>query len=181
MNQYRKTPRANFLDYSAGKYFVTACTKDKRHYFGSIVNGEMRLSDIGRFVELQLNSVSAYCKGIEVPLFVVMPNHIHAIVCIKGENMPLEYVDGDLRQRSPNPALRANAASPRGVPVLSRFMSSFKGAVTKYAKSRNLDFGWQARYHDHYIRGNHDGNKISEYIMNNVARWQEDCFYKDEV
>jgi len=28
-------------------YFVTICTKDRRHYFGEIINGKMNLSKIG--------------------------------------------------------------------------------------------------------------------------------------
>lgn len=45
-----------------------------------------------------------------------------------------------------------------------------------YARRNNIDFGWQSRYHDHIIRGAHDGNRIADYIKNNVARWGADCF-----
>lgn len=181
MEQYRKSPRAKFLDYDGGDYFITICTGNKKQYFGKISDGEMHLSEIGLFVESQLKSASEYCKDIEIPLFVVMPNHIHAIVSVSCNDIPLKYIDGNLQQRSPNPTLRANPTCRRHVPTLSRYISSLKGSVTKFAKSHNLEFGWQPRYHDHYIRGNNDGNRISDYILNNVARWQEDCFFKDEI
>lgn len=181
MEQFRKSPRVGFLDYDNGDYFITICTKNKVHYFGDIYNGEMHLSALGKFVETQLGMASTFNKGIDVPVFTVMPNHIHAIVCIKCRDMPLACSSGDAQQRSPNPSLRVNPAYQRHVPALSRYISSLKGAVSKFAKSNGHDFDWQPRFHDHYIRGSHDGNRIAEYIINNVARWQEDCFNQDEI
>lgn len=171
MEQYRKTPRANFLDYDCGDYFITICTKDRKHYFGEIENAEMKLSVIGRFVDEQLSKCSEFCSSISIPLHVVMPNHIHLIVSLSGDG-----ITNGSAQRNPNPALRANPTCQRHVPTLSKYISSLKGTVTKYARSLNVEFGWQLRYHDHMIRGSRDGNNISEYIINNVARWQKDCF-----
>lgn len=181
MDQYRKTPRAKFLDYDGGDYFVTICTRHRKHYFGDIYNNKMHLSKIGEFIELQLISASGFCKEITVPLFVVMPNHIHAIVSVKAQKIPLTCFAGNTLQRSPNPSLRANSTCQRHVPTLSRYISSLKGAVTKFARSIGLDFAWQGRYHDHLIRGNRDGNNIAEYIMNNVTKWPDDCFYQNEI
>ena len=124
MTQYRKTPRANFLDYDGGDYFVTMCTKNRKHCFGGIIDGDIPIS-----------------------------------------------------QRSLNPDFRYDPTCRRHMPVLSRYISSFKGAVTKYARRMGAEFYWQNRYHDHLIRGHQDGNHIAEYIMNNVARWAYDCFY----
>ena len=36
---------------------------------------------------------------------------------------------------------------------------------------------FQRSYHDHVIRNEDDYLKIWQYIDNNPARWQEDCFY----
>lgn len=172
MEQYRKTPRANFLDYDDGMYFVTICTRNREHWFGEIIDDEMQFTQIGEFAHEQLSKAKDFNANIEVPLFVVMPNHIHAIVAVEDssdEDMPAE-------QRSPNPSLRAFATCQRHVPTLSRYINSFKGTVTKFASSINKEFSWQGRYHDHYIRGVKDGNNIADYIENNVARWANDCF-----
>lgn len=180
MEQYRKSPRATFLDYESGNYFITICTRDRKHYFGEIENAEMHFSEIGKFAELQLCKAKEFNSKIDVPLYVVMPNHIHLIVSIcRDKSSTCEIID--IEQRSPNPFYRANSTCQRHVPTLSRYISTLKGAVTKFARSCNLEFGWQTRYHDHYIRGNRDANKISEYILNNVANWHYDCFYKDEI
>ena len=36
---------------------------------------------------------------------------------------------------------------------------------------------WQASYHDHIIRDEHDFQLHWEYIDNNPARWAEDEYY----
>ena len=177
MPQYRRSPRAEFLNYDDGCYFVTICTRNRQHYFGRITNGEMQLSEIGVFITEQLIAASDYCSDVAVKSFVVMPNHVHAIICIDRRDVPLARLKQDSRQRCPNPSLRGDPTCQRHVPTLSRYISSLKGAVTKFARSHALEFGWQERYHDHLIRGNHDGKLIMEYISRNVDEWQKDCLY----
>ena len=84
----RKSPRADFHDYSCGDYFVTICTHDKRHYFGEVDNGEMRLSAIGEFVDAELAGLSSHYPYSDVLMWVVMPNHLHAIIHIDDETTP---------------------------------------------------------------------------------------------
>ena len=151
----RKSPRANFHDYNGGNYFVTICTKEKRHYFGEIIDGRMVLSLIGRFANEGLASIHTHHAYVEVPLYVVMPNHIHAIVCI---HRPIGQ-SGDL---------------PTGRTALSVVVGGYKQSVTRFARQNGVRFAWQARYHDHIIRGTEDGNKIACYIESNVSRWDAD-------
>lgn len=176
MNQYRKSPRAFFLDYDQGNFFITICTYHRKHFFGEVIDGRMNLSQIGDFANKQLSHANIFYPSIHIPIFVVMPNHIHAIMQVVGEQQ-LNQSDTDLLQRSPNPSFRANPNIARKIPILSKYISSFKGIVTKYAKSLGMEFGWQPRYHDHLIRGTNDGNRIAEYIQNNPALWTKDCFY----
>lgn len=154
----QKNIRAEFHDYSGGDYFVTICTRDKKHYFGEIQNGEIEFSDLGSFADKQLRELHNHHKYVKVPLFVVMPNHIHAIISIfEPEDAP-ECI----------PTMRT---------ALSVVVGCFKQSVTIYARRNNFEFGWQKRFHDHIIRDKRDGNMISNYIMNNVFNWEGDCFY----
>lgn len=175
MAQYRKSPRAPFIDYDEGAYFITICTKNSRYYFGDINDGIMYLSKIGSFVSEQLRRASEINPSVRVDTYVVMPNHIHAIIFLSKNPEP-----NSSAQRPPNPSLRANAELPRYVPALSRYVNSFKGAVTKYAKSIGCEFGWHSRYHDHLIRGHKEELHIAQYIIDNVKKWEEDCFYPDK-
>ena len=149
----RKSPRATFHDYAVGDYFVTICTKGKQHFFGKIFDGDMHLSPIGTIANLQFADISKHYSYAQALLWVVMPNHVHAIIRIKIERM------------------RETGRSP-----LSIVVGGIKRAVTLYAQRNNIVFGWQSRYHDHIIRGTHDGNNIAEYIQTNVERWDNDCF-----
>ncbi len=155
----RKNIRAEFHDYSGGDYFVTICTHDREHYFGEITDGEVQFTEIGRYADYALSTLASHYKYVDVPLHVVMPSHIHAIISIFGPIDGLGCI----------PAKRT---------ALSVVVAGLKQSVTCYARRNRIDFGWQKRYHDHIIRGTRDGNHIAEYIENNVVRWGEDCYNK---
>lgn len=153
----RKNIRAEFHNYSGGDYFITICTRDKELYFGKIINGEMIFSEIGNYTDQAMKTLHTHYSYVEVPLYVIMPNHVHAIISIYE-----------------------NADAPGSIPTirtaLGVVVGGFKQNVTRYARRNNITFGWQSRYHDHIIRGIRDGNMIARYIENNVARWTNDCF-----
>ncbi len=97
-NKYRiPSARAYWHDYNGGVYFVTICTKNREHYFGEITHcrdvarnvstePQMQLSPIGQYAYEQFMNVKSHYPYAEIPLFVIMPDHIHAIVTIDGEN-----------------------------------------------------------------------------------------------
>lgn len=61
---------------------------------------------------------------------------------------------------------------------VSTIIRSYKSAVTKYAHRLGFEFEWQTRFYDHIIRDGKSYQNISDYIINNPARWQDDKFYK---
>jgi REP element-mobilizing transposase RayT len=80
---HRRSIRMKGYDYSQpGAYFVTICTHGKQSLFGKIVDGEMQLNDFGKVVEFTWNDLVNHVDGIELGPFVIMPNHIHAIIHI---------------------------------------------------------------------------------------------------
>ena len=82
-NKYRiATTRADWHDYNLGAYFVTVCTHDRKHYFGDIYKSQMIFSDIGKYADEQFLRVTDHYKYAQIPLWVIMPNHIHAIIYI---------------------------------------------------------------------------------------------------
>lgn len=161
----RKSPRASFFEYNEGRFFITVCTSMKKHYFGEIHDCEMHLSEIGKFLKNELENSKIHHPHIDVPLFVVMPNHWHAIVIVDTPKDVARCVP-TTQQRLIN----------KSIPLLSAFIRSVKSATTKFATAHQLRFKWQGRFHDHAIRGP-ELNKIAEYIENNIARWSSDCFF----
>jgi len=79
----RRSIRLQDYDYaSAGAYFITLVTKERKCLFGDIVDGEIRLNDCGQTVQEEWQKSAQIRKEIELDAFVVMPNHVHAIFVI---------------------------------------------------------------------------------------------------
>ena len=164
----RKSPRAEWLTYNEGDFFVTVCTKDKIHFFGEIVDGRMTFTEVGEYLDRELHDFFMHHHEIEVLLYTVMPNHFHAIVRINGYSMCADRA---------RPVPTSGQSQSRRNTVLTTYIGSLKSAVSKFAHSKGVLFAWQSRFHDHVIRGTDDGNRIAQYIINNVAKWDADCFY----
>jgi len=83
-NKYRiASARLHNWDYSSnGAYFITICTQNKEHYFGTINDGKMVLSEIGKLVEQFWIEIPNQFLFIELGNFVIMPNHVHGIIII---------------------------------------------------------------------------------------------------
>jgi REP element-mobilizing transposase RayT len=53
-----------------------------------VVDGQIHLSVIGKHLDDNLQNISTHYPYVEIPLFVVMPNHWHAVVFIDSEKTP---------------------------------------------------------------------------------------------
>jgi putative transposase len=160
----RKSPRLQGYDYSqSGSYFVTICTYERLHRFGRIEDGQMILNDLGRVVEDALIDLPTLWNTIEIDSFVIMPNHLHAIITLSATAVK-------------PPQLRT--------PTLGQIIGAFKAGITRTAREHNLllvdtesERLWQGRYHDHIIRDERTFNKIQTYIAENPAHWADDTFF----
>ena len=193
--------RADWHEYDGGVYFVTICTQNREHYFGEIGKNnndepKMELTPIGQFAEEQLRNVTQHYPYAEIPLWVIMPNHVHAIVVINDTNCRdvarnvsannLENHNLDVARNVSTVAVddfgkneyMAQKSPKYG--TLSVVMRGIKSAVTKFANDNNISFAWQARFFDHIVRNQNEMNSIAEYIENNVAKWESDKFYNNE-
>ena len=188
----RKSPRAKWHDYNGAEYFVTICTKNRLHFFGEVVDGAMQLTDVGNHASQCIMKISEIHPDVEVPLFVVMPNHIHMVILLDGgvglpSSVGLPPSVGLPQCDSPtndNPASaekdtemqrRANCCGR-----LSHIIGQFKSAVTKFANANQIPFSWQPRYHDRIVRNRNEMNRIALYIEQNPMKWEMDCFYGGE-
>jgi len=84
-NKYRiPSARWQSWDYSSeGLYFITINTVHHCCLFGSIVNKEMYLSEYGRIVAYEWDKSFEIRQELFCDAFVIMPNHIHAILRIE--------------------------------------------------------------------------------------------------
>jgi REP element-mobilizing transposase RayT len=165
-NKYRiSSARRPDWDYgSHGLYFITICTKDRVRYFGEITEesgietqsiASLRRTALGEVAYDNLLAIPSYHPYIELDEFVIMPDHIHAILFI---NKPYRAV-WETSKFGPQ---RSNLAS---------VMRGYKSSVTKFATMNNIEFEWQPRYHDRVIRDHQEYLNIRDYIYNNVDLW----------
>ncbi|MBN2812894.1 MAG: hypothetical protein JXQ80_02395 [Bacteroidales bacterium] len=87
-NKYRiSSARAPFRDYAQeGLYYITICTFQRAPIFGHIENLSMMLSPEGIIVQEEWNKSFEIRKELFCDTFVIMPNHLHAILRIENTN-----------------------------------------------------------------------------------------------
>ncbi|MCK5912820.1 MAG: transposase [Desulfuromusa sp.] len=162
--RHRRSIRLRDYDYStAGAYFVTICTFERECLLGDVVNGEMRLSDMGQLVAPIWDSLGQRYPDAEVDAFVIMPNHIHGIITINGDVQVGAIHESPLQNR------RAM--------TLSRVIGYLKMNAAKRINQLRDNPGapvWQRNYYERVIRNGRELQSIQQYIVDNPAKWQED-------
>ena len=100
----RKQLRLEDYDYSQqGTYFITICVKNRLEILGNINDNEINLAKEGIIAKSYIETIEKVFEGIILDEYVIMPNHIHAIISIVKQNKV----------------------------TLSRIINQYKGAVTK--------------------------------------------------
>lgn len=108
----------------------------------------MNLTEIGLFADEQLKNVTAHYPYSEIPIWVVMPNHIHAIVTINNEfGLNDEKYSKSCRAVARNDATNEkneymSSLSPKQN-TLSVVIRGLKSAITKFANEHSIPFAWQ--------------------------------------
>jgi REP element-mobilizing transposase RayT len=78
---HRRSIRLKGYDYAQpGAYFITICVRERECTLGHVEDGEMVLSDLGQIAHDFWAQVSVHFPNASIDTFVVMPNHIHAVI-----------------------------------------------------------------------------------------------------
>ncbi|MFH1938588.1 MAG: transposase [bacterium] len=166
----RRSIRLQRYDYSLpGAYFITICIHKQKML--------LKIKDVQMMIRSVWSSLPDRFLSLKLDEFVIMPNHIHAILCINivGADLVSARNKADL-------VFARNKTTPISAPTISRIVQAFKSITTyKYilgVKENNWPlFGkrlWQRNYYDHIIRSEKSLNYIREYIVNNPIRWEFD-------
>lgn len=183
----RRSTRLAGYDYREnGAYFVTIVTGGRECLFQ-----DPGYREIAEQVWRHLVRRSNHGRTDE---FVVMPNHIHAIIWISNR-LPVgaqhtsksECDPGDEQQSGSGMSLENRRAAPlrgtdRGMPVvtpgsLGAIVRGYKSAVARRINEMRGTPGarvWQSRYHERIIRAERHLNAVRAYILDNPRRWAED-------
>ena len=159
----RKHPRLDHYDYStAGAYFITICTQSRRCLLSRIVGrglapAEIQYTTYGQIAQEQLLLLEQRYPSLKIDQYVIMPNHIHAILL-------LEEMAGDSQH-----------------PTIMDIVCAYKSLTTRQCKKvQPIDKLFQTSFYEHVIRGREDYNEIAEYISNNPKQWELDKLYSKE-
>ena len=201
---HRRSIRLKGYDYAqAGLYFITVCCDRRKNPrwnpFGHIENGVLHLNDAGRMVEKWYYELENKYPDKRCHEMVVMPNHIHFIIENMAMGAPVRAplcgrpVNQTADREHPTPKPNDNRNIPPYGPDNKKYgatigdaMDWFKTMTTnEYIRGvKTLDWPpfnkklWQRNYYEHIIRDQQSYLRISEYIRNNPAKWQDDKFFE---
>ena len=154
----RKSTRLKNFDYSsAGAYFVTICVRDRMHILSEITVGEglappeftVKLKPCGEIVKEQLQLIEIRFQGVTVEDYVIMPDHIHAVIFLRG---------------------KAGGASPS--PTLNDVICAFKSLTSRSCKQKyGIEKMFQRSFAEHIVRDREDYETRRKYIYENPKRW----------
>lgn len=170
----RRGLRLRGYDYTqAGAYFVTLCTQGRQCLFGHVIGGDMRLNALGAIVAEEWRKTAEIRQEVMLDAFVVMPNHVHAVVLIVGAYGVAGAHGG--------PPVGAHGRAPlhlyRPPRSLGALIAGLKSATTRRINEHRGTPSarvWQRNYYEHVIRGQEDLHRIRGYIADNPGAWSID-------
>ena len=168
----RKSTRLKNFDYSsAGAYFVTICVRDRMQILSEIVRTDLtsanktigiavgeglappeitvKLKPCGEIVKEQLQLIETRFPSVTVEDYVIMPDHIHAVIFLHG---------------------KAGGASPS--PTLDDVICAFKSLTSRSCKQKyGIEKIFQRSSAEHIVRDREDYETRRKYIYENPKRW----------
>ena len=180
-----------------------ACLFGKITVGANRIRPEMILNEFGQIAHDEWLKTLEIRNNVKLGAFVVMPNHIHGIIEItrRGElHSPLELHSPNeshspIESHSPNEShspidshspnkwgdliIKGECNSPLRGPsnTIGAIVRGYKSSVTKQLNLLNIGcVVWQRNYYEHIIRDEKSYHNISNYILNNPAKWAEDKF-----
>ena len=168
----RKSTRLKNFDYSsAGAYFVTICVRDRMQILSEIIRDDITATDktsgiavgeglappeitvklkpCGEIVKEQLQLIGTRSPNVTVEDYVIMPDHIHAVISLHG---------------------KAGGASPS--PTLDDVICAFKSLTSRSCKQKyGIEKMFQRSSAEHIVRDREDYETRRKYIYENPKRW----------
>lgn len=180
----RRSIRLTNYDYSQpGSYFITICTfasgrgtacRAHPPIFGDICDGVMNLNKYGEIADKRWLDIPEHFKNVDLDEYVIMPNHVHGIITINGEEGTA------CRATTPDKEQLMKPINKFSNPIsgeLATIIRSYKAAVTKQIneiRGTNSPAVWQRNYYEHIIRNRADYEEIRGYIVANPSKWEKD-------
>ena len=146
----------------------------------------MVLNETGKIVQRVWNELQQHYPDIECDEFIIMPNHVHMIVCIRNsidvgagfprpnENKPNE--NGCVLSESGISSDLGGETPPLQI-ALGRIIAWMKYRSTVLINRIREMPGipiWQRNYYERVIRDENELSRIQKYIIDNPRNWDVD-------
>jgi REP element-mobilizing transposase RayT len=157
--------------------------------FGEIIEDKMKENQYGKVVRSCWSDLPSHYTNIHLDEFIIMPNHVHGIINIIGDDMN-DIVGGGLRPPStptnangsvagglrPPSTLTCNKGKTKrhGLPEIVRAFKLFSSRrINEIRKTPGVSV-WQQNYYEHIIRNENELHEIRQYIVLNPLKWELD-------
>lgn len=165
---------------------MTMCTHQRDSLFGEIRKGVMGLNAVGCIVLDIWRGLPQRFSSAVLDEFIVMPNHVHAILWITDIRVGAPLV-GALPRTGALPCVvvpETDGVGTRPTPTvtLGDIVGAMKSITTvEYIhRQRNVNPHqvipklWQRNYYERIIRTEEELHAIRQYVRNNPAQWKLD-------
>ncbi len=148
-------------------YFITICTHHHACLFGEVVNNEMHLNEAGLMVAGAWQKNPHYYIGSQKAAFMVMPNHIHAILIIS-------YADV-ARGNNQNTVIN----------IIENFklvtVEKYNTGIARQEWQPYTTHLWQDSFYGKTIRSKEEFERVRDYIRENPSQWKDEIMHSRQV
>ena len=121
------------------------------------------MSGAGNVVCELIEKISDRFPSVATNSFVVMPNHVHAIL-----NVGAQFI-------APEGGALDSAGAMNRAPTLGQIIRAVKAASTLRIRHEcGIEQVRQRNYYEHVIRNEESLNRIRQYILDNPLKWELD-------
>jgi putative transposase len=175
-----KSNRRPVWDYSEpAVYYVTISTHLRRHVFGEVRSSRIHLNDCGEIAHEEWERTSSLRTDAYVDHFIVMPDHVHALIVILAPGALRDDVLTGTGYRLSHAVIERRASripiGGRRPSSLASILRGYKSAVTSRIRMMKPELRtlWQPNYWDRVVRTEAEWAAFSAYISDNPRRWSE--------
>ena len=158
-------------------------------------DARMELNEYGQIAYNEWIKLSKRFLNFDLDVFQIMPNHMHGIILLNNvgagftpaQNNSIEQ--NNVTNENVTLVEKGAGAGVNPAPTTNATVGDIVGAYKSLVangcldiyKTKNKTMGklWQRNYYEHIIRDEQSYQNISEYIINNPAKWKDDKFFNE--
>ena len=170
----RRSIRLGSYDYSyPGAYFVTVCAARRGLLFGWISDSRVLENANARIVRDCWLDLPNHYPHVSLDTFVVMPDHIHAIIVLLDTHR-VGDVRAGLKPAPTDGDAVEDAGVRHGLPEIVRALKTYSAPRINATRGTPGASVWQRGYYERSVRNERELDLTRKYITSNPRNWRTD-------